>query len=545
MIRFVVSILFLLVCSPAVAQVFPSVGTLDADSSRTIVDAYSERVSRWEENQERLNEIVATSDNGLIDEASLGADGYEEYQSLLQEQETLVAEATQIVEHSRNDYTGLPDGANSTIVDEYNALVREYDEVFIRNIDNPSAASRQRLVLVQDRLQRYQDFHDNDDNTPAVSSSGADRDSAGGITDGGGDLNVSNMAAYQFLDRMSKQLIRVVRDVIFDDLAQVLRTPFTIMLTLWLMFVAVSMVRGVQVVPMDMAMKFGLILIISTLTFSGGGAVFFDWVFHPVYNTFFSLAAFILDTTTYGAASAMTSDVVSNKHFAGVVIVEERLKDALSWGALIFEAETESIIDVSGAVKGAGLYLITVGAFLLLWITFSGLMAYSVFASMVLFAMSPLMMIFYVFKTTKGITISWVRGLFNYLMIPVIAAFSMGLTLNILMQSWMDFEAIMTQIEGGADIDFPKKDLYALLLMTLLSFLIHMRIPDITASITGGSSHGLGNTVANSMTAVSTGVMAAATLGATTKKGREAWKKGYTSLRARGINKLTKGNDDG
>lgn len=532
------SVLFLSLCflvaflTTATAQTFPSVGQIDVNSSPVLVEGYERQVEQWKANQSYL-EILRDADYEDVGNSQYEIAGnpvpegvYNDYQGLLEQQQALVKNAAQIVEQSKQSFQGLPEGTDQEILDQHERLIEEYNETFVDNLDDPSSANKQKLALIESQLQKYNEYYNEN---PEGQLSAAEleqqrnelnRDSRVLTSEIINSDDAEPTITYNFLVNLNGSLYNFVKNVIFGDLADILRAPFQIAVTLWLIFIAVAMWRGKNLNSMEFVYKFGVIALVGTIVFSGGGYLFFEWFLIPLLKTFIGLSGWVLQAATFNLNIDTSAIEGYNEHFIGSLIVEQRFYESLKIGAYLWDISTEGFGGaITGAAKGAVLYLATVVTFLALLVMFTLLFAYSIFAAYTLFAMAPIFLLLSVFQMTRGFFISWLRCLLNYLCIPVIAAFSMGMTLSLLLNHWLEFEAAIDSMRAGGSDTFPMMQFITVLVTTWLSFLIHLRVPDIAASLTGGSSGGFGTTLMSAVTAGSALSIAAGKFASLNKEG--------------------------
>jgi len=299
-----------------------------------------------------------------------------------------------------------------------------------------------------------------------------------------------------------------LRKIIFTDLANILKTPFEIGVTLWIMFIGAKIFFGKEVDWGSFLQKLAIITLISTFVFTNNGRLFFDWIMNPLTDTFFGLSTWFLQEATTGIDQSVAAGA-QFKIFAGTIIVESMFSKAINIGEYIWKVE--SGLSLSAIFKAGLMFLVFVGGFTCLLLKFAQNFAYSLFSLIVFFSLSPLMLCFYAFSTTRPVCITWFRGLINALAMPVMTSLAIGICLNMMLRDWMEFEGILTaQMQGSGDAaaSFPMIKFIDLSGIVWISYLILIRIDDVTAFLTGGISPNLtnivlqfSNTLANSITA--------------------------------------------
>jgi len=491
-------IIILLLISATTASAQPA-----PNSASILADAYQSQLAAINANDTLIQKLAA-GDSKLTTE----------YQAALQKQTRLNQQAKAIESLSQAYQDPLISSTQDVVKTEYQTLLDEYRKTALANILTPSAAGQQKEAQLVANLNKITDAYSPAaaqqftptqlaDNQEAVLVSSTVRNSSPFKAKQGTNF------VYTFLTKLLKHGNGFLRQIVFTDLANALKLPFQIGVTLWVMFIGMRIFSGGAFDWADLLKKFAAVALISTFVFTNNGQYFFDWIMNPLIKTSYGLGTWFLQESTYGLDFDITASA-DNRMFAGSVIVEGMWWKAVNIGGYIYDSY--SGLSLGKIVKAAFMFLIFVGGFTMILAKFAQNYAYSLFSMIIYFIMSPIMLCFFPFNATRPTAILWCRGLLNSLTLPVLTSLVMGFTLNLMLREWTEFEATMAKGAGG-DISavFPMVQFVNITGMVWVSYLIQARIDDVCAFLTGGVSPSLtnivlqlANTLANAVTASAT-----------------------------------------
>ena len=328
------------------------------------------------------------------------------------------------------------------------------------------------------------------------------------------DLNASSLSfgQYQsggivteFIRELEISLYNFVVKKIYEPLAEESHVFFVVGVTIWVSYLIISFFfLNKKHDPLKILVTFFKIMLASLFLSRGGNVFFVEYFYEPLVGTFYNLANFF----TAHTSNELLSD--SDNQFGSAVIQLEQLQQSAGEISKKIQENAPNFLTNAGRFMQmvAFTYIFQISIFLLLFL-FAAYWSYSVFALHVLLAMTPIMVALWAFSTTRQYTFKWFSGIINYLTIPVVLAISMGFTLsqlgdevNILLQ-----DTAPTIIEGGNTItEEHETNIIKIIFICFLSFLVHLRVGEISAFLTGGVSSGLSSTWALGATGVKAGM---------------------------------------
>jgi type IV secretory pathway VirB6-like protein len=317
------------------------------------------------------------------------------------------------------------------------------------------------------------------------------------------------------------QLTKIITKVIYDDLATLVKPLFSVFASLWLISKVLQIISNAPVTLTQLTK--GLFVIFIGYSFTNqGGYLFVNWFYNPLVNTFFDFSGWMLQKTSHDtdlSEALLVLDSGGNKLTYAITVIEARVRDVFTFAGIVYDYYSETGSMIVGALKGGvlALGLLFIFFFLLLYFTF--LIAYSLFAMHVYFAWTPLAIIFFVFPVSRGVSKQWLKGILNYLTLPLVAATAMGITSFILSGAMQDMQGLLkagTEAQEALENGFPI-ELYLTLLFTgFISFFVHIRASEMASHLTGGTTSGVGSDFmrmvsmgSNLTTAAATSVLAA------------------------------------
>jgi len=324
--------------------------------------------------------------------------------------------------------------------------------------------------------------------------------------------------AANFIKSIYEELHKAVFQHILKNISSIVQSLIYMFTLLWLVFHGLRSYFGHPLDPYNLGKQIFVLLVIYSFV-AADTAVLAEWTYNPLMAAFYGFAGWMLDQAStsgiLGGANIIEITIPSEKIYHAINVIEARIEDVFTFGSVLYDELSDGRLNFSGAIKGAimALGLFVVFGFLLGYFTF--LFAYSLFALHVYYIFMPIMLCFFAFDTTRPTFKQWIRSVFNYLTIPVIAAAAMAITMSIMSSNLAEVRDILLN-QGDVDISQFIKIYIKLMFIGFLSLLIHLRSADMAAHLTGGASGGLGadfmrtiNTMANMATAGAATVLAA------------------------------------
>lgn len=334
--------------------------------------------------------------------------------------------------------------------------------------------------------------------------------------DGQGESNSGGSQGWivsDFIDFLTGHTYNFVRST-YGELAAKAHNYYVFFVGVWFIYVIVTVTYfRVQANPFNLVGQLLLIIIVSSLLTTGGGGAFFSYFYDPLMTASSDLANFFMGKATGGGGDTFSGAMVK---------LENMFKNSSKIAIFIVEEAPSPWRSVGGFIKAIFMALCLIVVTTGLVFLFAAYWSYAIFALHILFAITPIALCLYPFKATRSWTMKWFSGILNYLFIPVLLSISMGITISIFasqVEGYLSSEMpdiVAGGNELGADTSY---SILFLMLTSALSFLVHLRIGDIAAHLTGGISTGLSNTWSAAISAGANSVTAGA---ATTALGRQA-----------------------
>lgn len=398
-------------------------------------------------------------------------------------------------------------GTNATpaITKTYNDLVQELmdTQVSIINGDD-SIGQKEHEQDILKRMQNIEKYYSKDanpiealqgDEDLILSQSRATIKYQSVFKDGPGSSFVYNSLAIIYSNGM-----KFLKQVVYTDMVNIIKLPFSIGVTLSIIFLVYQLAMGANIDPFFWLRKMALIVFIYSMLFitdDHGTKLFVSWFIDPLIETFFNFASWILSQSTFNINDSVASNV-KYPMFAGALILEDNYYRSLGIAKTIFDTQSGTL-SFSAALKAGWMAVVFLSAMSVILAIYTRTYAYSIFALIVYFTLTPIMFVFYCFETTKHTSIAWLRGVFTCLATPVVSSIAIGFTLNMIINQFTNFEAATAA--GGP---MPLTAYVQLTGTTWIAYLVIARVDDITAHLTGGISPNLQSMVLQTITAVST-----------------------------------------
>lgn len=341
--------------------------------------------------------------------------------------------------------------------------------------------------------------------SPTTPSSNPQASTNGYTTNGGLDVNfiretfntdARSAAAHMndsffvgFIEKLTKHVYTFVVKMIYEDLVAELDKIFFVFTTCWFVWNATKFAFG-QAKIVDIFLQFLLIIFASSFMSQGGASFFINYFYNPLFSAFFGLSDFMISKAmNVGEVGHETEKKV---FLSGISQLENLWKAA----AQITDSLEKNVpsLDIGKSIKMFVYGMLIKGGFLALTLLFCCYWSYAIFALHVFLALSPLMFMLAVFKTTRQYFQKWFSAVINYLTIPVILSISMGLTISIINteMQYLVNEVAPQVAEGGGELSASDQHSFrSLILMCAISFLVHLRVGEMAAFLTGGVSAGL------------------------------------------------------
>tara|TARA_B100001146_G_scaffold102400_1_gene90686 strand:- start:441 stop:2006 length:1566 start_codon:yes stop_codon:yes gene_type:complete len=481
-----IAALFLLFSATAHAQILYQ---LPAYTPTEVREAYSANVEEYQSIQDDLERNQGSYSQYEINQKQGRMAALKDENSSIQ---SIVSKYTD-EDAQEADLSGSQLGAYNTMRKDY--ILSSYRAL---DLSNPDRYQDERIASdAEDGIGTvlYKEDKDN---------SGIDFDSIESAADNRSTEEISqdeidSSIALTFIQNLQYHTFDFVSEKIYEDLAAQTNTLFIFFVSVWLLYVITAFfILQNQLSPQQILFQLFLILIASTILTSGGKELFINYFYSPLLSSFYGLADFFIAKATSTGGGAGGTD------FAGAL---KRIEDLFSAvrDTSNYMIDNTSTWSWTKKIKiFAFSWVFTVSAAALLFL-FTAYWAYSLFALHVLLAFTPLFVALACFKMTRQYTFKWFSGIINYLTIPVVLSVSMGITISVIGE-YVDFTGDVADnliendnVNGGA-----QSTLFSVFLITILSFLVHLRVGEIAAFLTGGVSSGLSSSW-------SLGIMAAQT----------------------------------
>ena len=272
----------------------------------------------------------------------------------------------------------------------------------------------------------------------------------------------------------------------YGELSGITHGYFIFFVSVWFIYTVIKMFfLQAQTPPLNVGMQFFLILIASTLLTTGGAGAFFSLFYEPIMEASVKMSSFFMTKATNG-----------DGNFSHAIAQLENLF-ANSIDIALYLIESVDGFDIAGFLKAVFLGLVLISSVAGLVFLFAAYWSYSIFAIHILFALTPFMIAMYPFKALRQYPEKWFAGVINYAVIPIVLSISMGITIMISQQEVSEYLAAggVEFTEGGnADAGEAGASITFIILVSMLSFLVHLRVGDIASHLTGGISTGLSST---------------------------------------------------
>lgn len=244
------------------------------------------------------------------------------------------------------------------------------------------------------------------------------------------------------------------------------------------------------------------IFLITTTMMQGEFAIFIDYFAIPTLEASFGLASWFVSHSATTLNSFPNQLIESGDILAFLSLLEyqwARIADIANtlWDVITSGSALQAI---ANSILGGAVYVGLVVSFTFTLVMFAFQIIYSIIAAFVFLLIAPMYLLFFAFPATRGLTITWIRGYANYLVIPVIGAIAitiMVFTVEEQIVSIQQFNASNQPISN-----FPWGLYWALLIISLINGFLAARIGDIAAFLTGGASVNLGRDITQSLALV-------------------------------------------
>lgn len=290
----------------------------------------------------------------------------------------------------------------------------------------------------------------------------------------------------------------IVFDSLYPALGESLMGLYIVFMTLWIIFFGYKMARGMEVEPMKVVIQFMAFAFVGVVLGDGGGAFVKGWILDPLQGASLGLAGLVVTSAT-----DINSDMPA--YLGALVFLEDLFFQSIDLADLIFSTMVESASlggKIVAALVGGFFWVYIVFNFTFLTVVYAFMFIYAILALYLFLSFAPLYLVFAAFPSTRSMAMSWLRGVINYLSIPTIAAFSLALFMGIMKVMWDDVisgvggldgvEVRESSGEGGA---FPWYDLIGVLIVVKLSYVMALRVGEISAFLTGGLTNNLGSVI--------------------------------------------------
>jgi type IV secretory pathway VirB6-like protein len=358
----------------------------------------------------------------------------------------------------------------------------------------------------------------------------------GGFSGASKTVDTTDFFLSKLMNSIYVKLSDYVFNKVFPALSDLLQLPFILFTTLWLVWVGYSLMMGKARDINIYVKQVLLIALINTFLSSGAVNLFVDWIVTPLVYTGFNLSEWFLAQASESLPK-LTGNEAST--FGALSYLEYIFARAIGMASFLWNTITDGGFTdyFAKVIKASFVWLTIVATFFFLMISYAFMYIYSVFAMFVLLGLSPIYLLFFAFDKTRGLTLTWLKGLINYILIPVVASIALALTVFVLEETWRPFEEYSAAISGmtpdvslddmAGSGEFEWYQLAAVIVVGVVSWVLALRVGDICAFLTGGISTNLGalyqESVATLGKTVALGTAATAASGYVARTGADAF----------------------
>ena len=305
----------------------------------------------------------------------------------------------------------------------------------------------------------------------------------------------------KFISTLQDHTYTFVVNRVYSDLAAETDSLFKIFVGFWLLWTIINVFFLAQPVNfLNIFIQLILIAIASTMLSETGKDLFVEYFYDPVVGSFYYLSNFFMERATSGLG---LNHLEGLRFDAALLELEKLFQATFDISGFLMDNMKSGVLDIGGILKGCFFSLVFITSVACLIFLFCAYWSYAIFALHVLLALTPIMIVLGVFKKTRVYFFKWLSGVINYLSIPVILSISMGITIFILNDYYTTLiESTAQKIAKGNKISTEDSDnIMNIILICFLSFLLHLRVGEISAFLTNGISNGLSSTWALGMMA--------------------------------------------
>lgn len=258
----------------------------------------------------------------------------------------------------------------------------------------------------------------------------------------------------------------------FHKIAEAIKTPFEIGLTLAIILVGLSSYLDVYTKHIRKLIKFAFasVILVSFLDWN----TFAYWIFDPLLSVLIGFIQLLLPSSGGGLTDSIFGvDEHFTKLFNAIQAYDDRIEANESWW------ETH-------VLEAIVMYLI-LAMFAVLYAIFTILIIIGFFGFMMMTAFAPIFMAIGVFH--KAMLLSWVKIMFNFFLIPIMTAAVMSITISFI------GTATETIAELSTEDSIFTKEIGTVFLVGIFSIGLHWKAPEFAAGISGGMVSGAGSIV--------------------------------------------------
>lgn len=258
----------------------------------------------------------------------------------------------------------------------------------------------------------------------------------------------------------------------FHQIAEAIKTPFEIGLTLAIILVALSLYLDIYTKHIRKLIKFAFasVILVSFLDWN----TFAYWIFDPLLSVLVGFMMLLLPSSGVGLSEAIFG---VDEHFINLFNAIENYDKRIEANESWWETHVlEAIV----------MYLM-LGLFAVLYAIFTILIIIGFFGFMMMTAFAPAFMAIGVFH--KAMLLSWIKIMFNFFLIPIMTAAVMSVTIGFISEA----TAVITNLSPDASTF--TKEIGIVFLVGIFSIGLHWKAPELAAGISGGMVSGAGSIV--------------------------------------------------
>lgn len=388
------------------------------------------------------------------------------------------------------------------------AILRSQYEEFENVILEAAELIEQGGVLTQNILEQINEYQNDRRDILSSAANSPDGTSSSGNSASGTQIDPGNLVLEDkevrelILPDLIKQISAFSNMFVFQEVLPQIggstRGLLYAFAVLYLVFYGYKIFRGAAFNFMEVGTALFIIFVVNILL-TDQGVGYLRSLYFTAYSSSAMFSSAIVDTNVVEWPSEFEKE---GGYYKALAFLESMFFQMVGLGEFIWKTYVgiAGWKQVIGAALVAGAtYIAIVSAFGSLVVYYGFLFAYAVIALNVLLCLAPIYLLFFAFSLTRGLAIQWLRAMFNYLLIPIIATITLTLAVFVINNFFLELQQLLDVIQGAEEADaqalkdeFPWDDIIGIIGVTLIMQVLALRVGDMAAHLTGGSSGNLG-----------------------------------------------------